>query len=420
MSVLRAPFALLTFFTQSVLLALGQIWSNKTRSLLTTMGIIIGVASVTAVIAALTGLKSNILSDFETIGNNKIAVFSQHPQSGRHRHASWRSIRFGPTDFDTLLEHCPSVESFTRITGTNADVTFAEESIESARITGIDSAWHEVDGRTVTMGRPFNLVDETDARPVCLISPQTRDALRLDRDCVGQSIYIGRTRFLIVGLVEPPAEFSVFDAGGPEHEIFVPFRYVWRLHNGVWMFILVNAVTPEVSDDARAEIRFYLRKQLELRPEDPDTFRIEVVEQFVQVFSRVAGAITMVAGGIVGVSLLVGGVGIMNIMLVSVSERTREIGLRKAVGATGSAILLQFLIEAVTLCSVGGLLGIAGGQLLTVIMGMIPGAHLERAYIPVWAIVVSIGFSAMVGVFFGMFPAVKAARLDPIEALRHE
>jgi len=410
---------MLMFFTQSVLLALGQIWSNKTRSLLTTMGIIIGVASVTAVIAALTGLKANILADFETIGNNKIAVFSQHPQTGRHRQASWLSIRFGPEDFNELLEHCPSVETFTRITGTNDNITFGDESIEGARITGIDASWHEVDGRSVTLGRPFNLIDEQDARPVCLISPQTRDALRLDRDCIGQSIYIGRTRFLIVGLVEPPAEFNVFGAGGPDHEIYVPFRYVWR-QSSMWMFIVANAVTPEVSDEARAEIRFYLRKQLELRPDDPDTFRIEVVEQFVQTFSKVAGAITMVAGGIVGISLLVGGVGIMNIMLVSVSERTREIGLRKAVGATGNAILLQFLIEAVTLCSVGGLIGIAGGQLLTVVMGMIPGAYLERAYIPAWAIIVSIGFSAMVGVFFGMFPAVKAARLDPIEALRHE
>jgi putative ABC transport system permease protein len=128
----------------------------------------------------------------------------------------------------------------------------------------------------------------------------------------------------------------------------------------------------------------------------------------------------MVAGGIVGISLLVGGVGIMNVMLVSVSERTREIGLRKAVGATPSAILMQFLIEAVTLCSVGGLAGILVGQLLTVVMGTIPGAHLDRAYIPIWAIIISIGFSAIVGVFFGIFPAVKAARLDPIEALRHE
>lgn len=410
---------LLLFLTQSITLALGQIWSNKVRSLLTTMGIIIGVASVTAVIAALTGLRANILADFELIGNNKIAVFSQNPQTGRHRRASWDTIRFAPSDFDGMLDHCPSVAAFTRSTAQTMDVVFGDESIEGARVTGVEPAWHDVEGRSVTQGRPFNLVDMTEARPVCLIEPETRDKLRLDRDCVGQSIYIDRTRFLIVGMVEPQQAFSMFGAGGPEYRVFVPFSTAWR-RNSSWMYVLANAETPEVSEDARAEIRFYLRRRLKLRPEDPDTFRINVVEEFVQAFNKIAVGITMVAGAIVGVSLLVGGVGIMNIMLVSVSERTREIGLRKAVGAPPSAILLQFLIEAIALCSVGGLAGIAGGQLLTVVMGMIPGAQLERAYIPLWAIVVSIGFSALVGVFFGMFPAVKAARLDPIEALRHE
>jgi putative ABC transport system permease protein len=419
MTIARAPMALVTFLFQSVLLALSQIWSNKVRSLLTTMGIIIGVASVTAVIAALTGLKANVLADFEKIGNNLIAVYTRMPESGRHRHASWQSIRLTPYDFDGMLEHCPSVKAFTRITGTNDDVTAGEQSIQGARITGIEPSWHEVDGRSVIMGRPFNLIDDAAARPVCLISEATRDQLRLDRDCIGQSIYIGRTRYMIVGLLEPPAEFNMIGAGGPEHELFIPFRTIWRRSPG-WVFVLVGAKTPEVSEDASAEIRFFLRNRKELRPEDPDTFGIDSVEAFVETFSKVARAITMVAGGIVGISLLVGGVGIMNVMLVSVSERTREIGLRKAVGATPSAILMQFLIEAVTLCSVGGLAGILVGQLLTVVMGTIPGAHLDRAYIPIWAIIISIGFSAIVGVFFGIFPAVKAARLDPIEALRHE
>jgi putative ABC transport system permease protein len=130
--------------------------------------------------------------------------------------------------------------------------------------------------------------------------------------------------------------------------------------------------------------------------------------------------VTLVAGGIVGVSLLVGGVGIMNIMLVSVSERTREIGLRKAVGAKRSAILTQFLIEAIVLCFVGGFVGVGLGQLLTMAIGNIPNAELDMAYIPLWAVALSFAFAGSVGIFFGMFPAIKAARLDPIEALRHE
>ena len=137
-------------------------------------------------------------------------------------------------------------------------------------------------------------------------------------------------------------------------------------------------------------------------------------------FNKIAVIVTMVAGGIVGISLLVGGVGIMNIMLVTVSERTREIGLRKAVGAKKSAILTQFLIESVVLCFVGGLVGIGFGQLLTTGIANIPKVELDMAYIPLWAIGISFGFSGAVGIFFGMFPAIKAARLDPIEALRHE
>ena len=145
-----------------------------------------------------------------------------------------------------------------------------------------------------------------------------------------------------------------------------------------------------------------------------------MIEEYLKTFNKIALSITAIAGGIVGISLLVGGVGIMNIMLVSVSERTREIGLRKAVGARPSAILLQFLVEAIVLCLYGGLMGTAVGQGMTSMIAKIPNANLDMAYIPLWAIGLSFGFAGSVGVFFGMFPAVKAARLDPIEALRHE
>jgi putative ABC transport system permease protein len=186
------------------------------------------------------------------------------------------------------------------------------------------------------------------------------------------------------------------------------------------MWAIAAARSPEVSAEARAEALFFLRKVRKIPPDQPSTVRVDAVEEFVQQFKRVSTAITLVAAGVVGISLVVGGVGIMNIMLVSVSERTREIGLRKAVGARPSAVLLQFLVEAVVLCLMGGLIGLACGQGLVEIMKRIPNAQLEKAYIPFWAIGLALGFSASVGVVFGMFPAVKAARLDPIEALRHE
>jgi putative ABC transport system permease protein len=166
-------------------------------------------------------------------------------------------------------------------------------------------------------------------------------------------------------------------------------------------------------------MKFFLRRTRNVKPGEPDTFMVESLKSAIQTFNNISLVVTLVAGGIVGISLLVGGVGIMNIMLVSISERTKEIGLRKAVGAKRSAILTQFLVEAVILCFVGGLVGVGVGKLLTfAIASMNP--LLDKTYIPAWAIVLSFAFAGTVGICFGMFPAIKAARLDPIEALRHE
>jgi putative ABC transport system permease protein len=180
------------------------------------------------------------------------------------------------------------------------------------------------------------------------------------------------------------------------------------------------ANSPAEAEDAQADITRVLRKVRGLGSTDLETFRVQPIDQFIDQFKSVASGITAVAGGIVAISLLVGGIGIMNIMLVSVSERTREIGLRKAVGATPTAILLQFLLEAVTLCLAGGLVGVLIGQAFALAVSSIPGARLENASVPAWAVALAFVFSAAVGVVFGMFPAIKASRLDPIEALRHE
>jgi putative ABC transport system permease protein len=416
---LRLPFSLPLLMYQSIFLALSQIRTNKVRSLLTTIGIVIGIASVTAVIAALTGLKAKVLADFETFGTNKMFIFPYVPATGRYSHMNWRRIRITPEQLDGLLQHCPSVRAITRSVEFTYPVSNGDHSEENVPVTGIDPDWHIIENRSVTIGRPFTLIDNEQGRAVCLINEKLRAKLALPVDCVGKSIIIGDRRFLVVGLVESRPETSMFGEGQTGSEVFAPFNTLYRRER-MWMRIVCASRSPEVSEEAQAEITFFLRHKRNLRLGEENNFRVEVIQKFVDQFNKTAGTITIVAAGIVGISLIVGGVGIMNIMLVSVSERTREIGLRKAVGARPSAILLQFLIEAVMLCCIGGLFGLLGGQGLTRILRGIPGAELDKASIPGWAIAVSFGFAASVGLIFGMFPAIKAARLDPIEALRHE
>lgn len=415
---------LLFLLYQGILLALSQIWANKMRSVLTTLGIVIGVASVTTVIAALTGLKGYVLNNFESLGTNKLFVFPDRPDAGRLRNAPFYLIRFRPELFDDMLAHCPSLKDFTRITQSGMTVRFAEKKVESVDVSGIDAAWHAIERRSVEMGRPFTLLDSEMARPVCLINAALRDRLGLPVDPSGQRILLGDRRFLVIGVVETQAEGAMFNDNASGAQVFVPFETLWQISRTTWgfPFMRVTAIShsPEVSEEAKAEMTFYLRKKRGLRAEDPNTFRIEYVGKWVEQFKNLAFVITLVATGIVGISLIVGGVGIMNIMLVSVSERTREIGLRKAVGARPSTILLQFLIEAVVLCCLGGFIGLLIGQGMTKALTAIPGAPLGAAAIPGWGILLAFGFSASVGLIFGMFPAIKAARLDPIDALRHE
>ena len=420
--VLRLPVAVLVLAYQSAFLALGQIWANKLRSLLTTIGIIIGVASVTAVIAALSGLKKSVLTEFQNFGTNKIFILPYWGDGGgRGPRRDFRDdkVRFKPEIFDGMLEHCPSVATFTRLCDYGATISKGRKAEQMVEITGIEPTWHQIENREVILGRPFSWIDNTQARPVCIINDKVQDKLALSRDPVGDWIMIGSRRFTIVGVIKARAESSMFGGNFSDSEVFIPFSTA-RVSPRMGLICIASSKSPAVTDEAKAELTFFMRRQRGLRVDEENTFRVESVEQFVQQFNSVATAITMVAGGIVGISLLVGGVGIMNIMLVSVSERTREIGLRKAVGARPSAILLQFLIEATMLCLMGGLVGLLCGQGLTSAMAGIKDAKLEQAYIPGWAVALSFGFSAAVGLIFGMFPAIKAARLDPIEALRHE
>jgi putative ABC transport system permease protein len=369
---------------------------------------------------ALTGLKAKVSSELEGFGLKNIYVKSQRPDSGPQKHASEEQIKFTPSQFEGLLEHCPSVETFTRNAEYQSAVQHGNRSVEDATITCVDASWLQIMDRELLLGRPFSHIEKSHGRRVCLIDIKLRDKLHMDKDCRGKFISIGNINHRIIGVVEekPPEAFAG-SGGGERYQVVIPFMAQYQ-DSRPWFWVIASSRTPETTEEAKAELTFYLRRMRNQNPGDPDTFHIQTIGREMEKFNTIMGTITAVAGGIVGISLLVGGIGIMNIMLVSVSERTREIGLRKAVGARGSAILTQFLIEAVVLCCVGGAIGVGFGYLVTQGIRQIPNAQLEQAEIPGWAILMSIAFSVGVGIFFGVFPAMKAARLDPIEALRNE
>src|SRR5688572_20136287 len=329
-SLLRLPLALLLLLYQSFILALSQIWANKIRGILTTLGILIGVAAVSAVIALITGMKDRVLSEFEAFGTNKIFIEPKWPRAGGSRF-SWRQIMFKLSDFDDMLKHCPSVARFTHMHWERGSLSFGSKTEDTnVQIMGVDPDWHEIEHRYVSLGRPLTVLDIAQRNPVCLINKTVRDKLEMDRDPIGQYLDVDGNRMLVVGLLEPPA--AQMGMSAEAREVVVPFTYAVSRDRWPWYSVMAASKSPEVSEDAKAEIELYMRQVRRVKPGKDDTFEVQTAQRVVEQFNQVANIITLIATGIVGISLLVGGVGIMNIMLVSVSERTREIGLRKAVG----------------------------------------------------------------------------------------
>ncbi|HCT44957.1 MAG TPA: hypothetical protein DF699_07070, partial [Phycisphaerales bacterium] len=312
------------------------------------------------------------------------------------------------------------IETLTPGCRTSWDVSYGKKVEQGVRVTGIWPTWHEIEDRQVLFGRPFSRIDDDENRQVCLINEQGIEELNLDTDPVGDYILVDGRRFLIVGVVETKEVSPMMGGGESRTELYIPFSTHKMMNPYTWTDFTLQMVDPDKAEDAQAEVRFILRNHRQLDPDDEDTFDMFVIQSAIEDFNTLSNYITVVLAVVVGISLVVGGVGIMNIMLVSVSERTREIGLRKAMGAKPPVVLTQFLVEAVVLCLTGGLIGIAVIQLLVSIAPLIPNSPIETLSIPSWAIWTSLIFSSGVGIVFGMFPAIKASMLNPINALRHE
>ena len=397
---------------ESLRSALQSIRAHTMRSFLTTLGIIIGVASVIAVVSLIQGLSYSITSKFEGLGSNSLTLRSETPFSEA---IQGKRNRLTLRDFEAITHHIDDISDVTPMFQTGGDFG------GTIRYRAQSTRRNFQDSRQIytELGRFITDADDRSRRRVVVIGSKLRENLELPDDPVGEFIELGGEWFKIVGMTETRGEMFGFSQ---DDYAVIPFGTGMALSSDPLrqdIQISFNVTDVAQIDAVRDRITGLLRQLHELKPGQADDFKVETASQLTETFSSVISSVTVVLGGIVGVSLLVGGIGIMNIMLVSVTERTREIGISKALGAKRHHILLQFLIEATVLSLLGGAIGVAIGYGLGFgVAKLIPG--FPDAVVPWWAVVVAFGFSTLVGVVFGLMPAAKAAKLDPIEALRYE
>jgi putative ABC transport system permease protein len=401
---------------ENLLLALKSLWANKMRSFLTTLGIVIGVSAVIAVVSIVQGLSQVITGEVESLGSNTI-IITPHRPPGKEGEKLAR-VELTWEDGQAALRASPSLEAITPVVERSGEVKYGEESA-TYPVVGAQPVFQDLRNYYVDAGRFFGAVDERERTRVCVIGNGVKNELKLPPNPVGEDLRINGQAFRIVGVMEKKGELF-----GQEFDKFVmiPFGTSLAIYGddaAKSVAILARARTADLVDRAAVEIEDALRVRHGLRLDQPNDFEVSTQKEFLESWSRISNGVTYVVAGVVSIALLVGGIGIMNIMLVSVTERTREIGVRKAVGARRVNILTQFIIEAIVLALTGGVVGILMGVGVGALVAqLIP--DWPAAYVPVWAVVLSFGFSSAVGLFFGIYPAAKAARLDPIESLRYE
>ncbi|HKD78097.1 MAG TPA: ABC transporter permease [Candidatus Angelobacter sp.] len=398
-------------------IALRALARNKMRSTLTMLGIIIGVGAVIALVGIGQGADQTVQKQIANLGSNMLFVSSGSRNFGGLRLGWGNTKTLVREDVAAILKECPAVATAAPGTQTSAQVVYENDNW-GTRITGSTPEYFEIRTWPFQSGASFTDDDVTTAANVAVIGDTVRKNLFAATDPVGKTVRIGNLPFIVVGVLQAKGQSPAMSED-QDDTIIVPLTTLQKKITGQpWLrFVMVSAKTRAGSYEAKQQIESLLRDRHRIRPEQDNDFTVRNLADMADLASEASSVMTALLASIAGVSLLVGGIGIMNILLVSVTERTREIGLRMAIGATEGDVQRQFLFEAVVMSMIGGAVGIVLGVTASLVIASSAG----------WPILISGGAIAgaalvamAIGIFFGYYPAQKAARLDPIEALRYE
>jgi putative ABC transport system permease protein len=403
----------------TVKISLRALRVNKMRSALTMLGIIIGVAAVITMLAVGRGASNKISEQIATVGSNLIIVLPGSTTASGIRLGSGASQNLTRPDDEAIKNECSAVLTTAPILNGRAQIVYGNQNWATS-VFGTDEGMLEVRDWPLSSGRNFYEQEIRSGAKVCILGRTVVDNLFGNDDPLHKVIRIKKVPFVVIGVLESKGQSMM----GQDQDdiIYVPVSTAQRNLFGRWFpgtvrSIMVKAGSTEELDRAETQIRELLRQRHRIGPGQEDDFTVRNLTQMLQMAEQASNVMALLLAAIASVSLLVGGIGIMNIMLVSVTERTREIGIRMAVGAKSWDIRLQFIIEAVILSLIGGLIGVLLGILAAEFLSFFAGWTI---LISTYSVVLSFGFSGLVGIFFGFYPAYKASLMNPIDALRHE
>ncbi len=396
-----------------LLLSLREIRRNVLRSILTTLGIVIGVAAVIVVVTLGEGTKVQVQAEISKLGSTMLTVF---PGQRRRGGARTSAPPFKIDDVNALRRETSMLAGVTPMSIGRQMVVYGNSNRRS-QVVGTDREFINVRSWSLVAGRMFSPAEEQAGKSVCIIGETVRKELFKEESFLGKVLRINRASCEVIGLLEPKGQ--VMFSGDQDDVVAVPLKYYQRRISGNKNVdqIYVAALSDSLIDASQTEVEMIMRERRPSQPGADELFTVRGVQEMASAFESSTVVMTGFLSAIAAISLLVGGIGIMNIMLVSVTERTREIGIRMAIGAREKEVLFQFLVEAAMLAGFGGLIGIAVG--LGGAWALAPAINVPFIIQPDMMIMAFV-FSALVGVVFGFMPARRAARLDPIEALRHE